>query len=234
MVQQSLPSPLRLVAGAGWLALRYVAAAHRHIYALQDGVTAQVHDLRHRQVLALAGEARVGARYRSSERYALLRTVGERISDVTSRRAIDVVPGVISLVVGVGWLLHLVRSPRNWVCAAFLIVSDVFHYFLCKSQAVREDDMDRQHQLAVAHTYSTAQQALQNHETVLLFDRQHCEMQQFDSSCRRMMACHAQWARCWNLQGSLRHWVAHLQTGTLLWLCHGYLEHAAEMVVVPA
>ncbi len=230
MVQQSLPSPLHLAAGAGWLALRYVAAAHRHLYALQEGVTAQVADLRRRQVLALASEAQ--AKDRLDERCALLRTVGERTSDVTSRWAIDVVPGVISLVVGVAWLLQLVRFPRNWACAVFLVISDVCYYLLCQRQAVREDSMDRQHQQAVAHIYSTAQQAIQNHETVLLFDRQHCEMQRLDESCSRMMVCHARWARCWNLQGSLRHWVAHLQTGTMLWLCHGYLEHAAELVVV--
>lgn len=231
MVQNEPPSPLFLAAGAGWLAVRYVAAAHRHIYALRAGLGATVHDLRRRQTLALAGEARAPPA-RLAERFALLRTVGDRTSDATSRWAIDVVPGVISLVVGVAQLLRLLRAPRSWLCAAFLLVSDALHCFLCQRQAVREDDMDRRHQATVARTYSIAQQSIQNHETVMLFDRQHCEIQRLDKACLAMTECHAQWARCWNLQGSLRHWVAHLQTGTMLWLAHGYLEHAAELVVV--
>lgn len=230
LLQQAAPSFSYVATGAGWLALRYCLASHRHIYALQSGVAAQVQDLQRRQRRCLVGPA--GHEDSLLERFSLLRTVGERTAEVRSRLAIDLIPGVLSVLVGALQLLQLLRAPRNWLCVTFLVASDFAHHHLCQRQALTEDQMDLRYNEVMADMYATAMQSTQYHETVTVFDRPYHEMERLRAACERMLACHYPWSWLWNVQGSLRHWVAHLQTGIVLWLSHGYLPQAAQLVMV--
>lgn len=229
--------PLSLLAvGAGWMAIRYVVAAHRHIYALQCGADAQMQDvLTHQEArfTAEATSATVGAaRSQVAEAYALLRVASERRNDACAGLAVDGIPGTVSIGVGCYQLGVLLHAPYNLLCILFLMLSDVLHHRLCQYQAEIEDRNDARYQRTLALAYATGSEATHNAEAVYIFARRAHEMDRLRLACTHALAEHNRWSRGWNIQGSLRHWVAHVQKGTLLWLAHGHLTSAAQLVAV--
>lgn len=219
------------VRGMVWMAVRYICASHRHICAGRAGDEARAAAAAEQQRRWLEG-ADASDDTRVAEMYALLQRAGDALAEERARRAIDLVPGLVSVAAGLWRLLGLVRAPRGAVCAACLVLGDVAHERLSRRQVVSEGALAEMHASAMARMYATAEQSRRCLELVRACGRQGHEMERMMVRLREASRAHRAWTVCCNYQGSLRHWVAHIHRGVLLWLASGHLDHDAQLVAV--
>ena len=83
-VAWSLAGTLAMARCVMWMAVRYVFAAHRHIFALRAGTRAQINLIRRYQCDWVWSRCEVGARH---ERHVLLQKLGDSALEVHSRIA---------------------------------------------------------------------------------------------------------------------------------------------------
>ena len=213
-----------------WLSIRYIFASHRHIYALKAGTEMQIRIISKYQQDWLQTKTFISNTVH--EQYSLLQKVGEYTLEMYSRIAIDLLPSGVSFIIGIYQCSCLIKYPYNMMSVFFIIISDIFHNWLVLKQLEREETFGEKYVSSISNTYSIAQESVVHHETVHSFKRQDFEIDKFKFSCNIFKKKHAIYEKICNYQGSLRHWVAHLINGIVLWFANGNLEHQGQLVMI--
>jgi ABC-type bacteriocin/lantibiotic exporter with double-glycine peptidase domain len=213
-----------------WLSIRYVFASHRHIYALKAGTEMQIRIIYKYQQKWLQTKTFISNTVH--EQYSLLQKVGECAIEMYSRIAIDLIPSGVSFIIGIYQCNCLLKYPYNIISVFFIIFSDIFHNWLVLKQLEKEEKLGEKYISSLSNTYSIAQESVVHHEMVHSFERQHFEIDKFKFACNNFKEKHAIYEQVCNYQGSLRHWVAHLINGIVLWLSNGNLEHQGQLVMI--
>ena len=209
------------------LGVRYVFASHRHIFALRAGTEAQIRTLHRYQNHWLQI-----SHGQHNTLHSLLQKVGEGTVDCVSRVAIDLVPGLVSIVLGCYSYLCLVACPHAWYALAFLFAVDVFHRWLCTTHTDNETRLAERCAGAVARVHAIGQESISYVDTVHAFARSAMEIFRFDEAGAVLKNTRNEYHRIANYQGSFRHWVGHLVNAGIIWIGRDHVRNSAHLVML--
>ena len=211
----------------GLLSIRYVFAANRHVFAYKAGLETRNNVMRYYHTKWLSMPM-----IKQTDHQMLLKNISDKIKELVSRLAVDLVPGCISFLVGSYTCLRIVSFPIGIYCIAYILLIEYTYYNASQKANRREKILSNSESKISAKVFYLASDALSNRETVHIYDRVSHEVQRFLDACKYLLKHEMELLTLQNYQNSFLHWMVHLINGGILWMCRGHLDSNSQLVML--
>ena len=209
------------------LSIRYVFAANRHVFAYRAGLETRNNVMRYYHSRWLSHPMA-----EKTDHQMLLKNISDKTKELVSRLAVDLVPGMISVLVGCVTCLRIVNFPIGLYCILYVCFIEYLYYHASARAREKEDVLSKTESVVSAKVFYLASDSLKNRETVHIYDRVSHEVSRFTDACKYLLEKEMALLTLENYQNSFLHWMVHLINGGILWMCRGQLTSNSQLIML--
>ena len=219
------------IISGGLLFIRYLICSKRHIWAYHSGFQERNTRLAGIQREWLQADAsRTQNRNEVFKMTQDIRELGHLIAESHARIAIDLVPGIVSVVIGCLQLIRYIDCPVSYYSILYIIGLEYIYTLSVKYQ----NQKDTQATLLVRDTqsrmFACAAESIQNKELVLSLGRVAYELDIFKSLCWVSFSNEMERTRIFNWISSMTHWMSQLVYIGILIITRPYIDQKTHML----
>lgn len=211
------------------LSIRYLFAANRHVFAYKSGLIVRntIIQYYHREWLT-----NPVFHIKEYNYTVLLNNIGDKIKELISRIAIDLIPGIISIFVGCYTLIRILEYPIGIYCIVYICGIEYLYYNVSRNYSARKDKLEITETMMSAKVFFIATDSIEHRETVHIYDRLKHELTRFKNATRCLFDKEIELKKLQNYQDSFLHWMLHLINGGILWMTRGHLTINSSLILL--
>lgn len=213
------------------LMVRYLMCSRRHIWAYKAGFIKRNSVLKRVQKKWLCNTSIMdrNAVFKTTHNMKLL---GEYTEEEHARIAIDIIPGYVSILIGLFQIYRYVTYPMSFICILYLFLLE-YIYNIYDSSIEKDDDVAYKTIITDhANMYSSIGESIQNKGLVFSFGRYGYEMERVAGLLEKCFDNEMNRTTIYNTVCSMKHWASHLVYIGIMILSKDHIEKGSHIVWV--
>lgn len=211
------------------LSLRYLFAANRHVYAYKASIATRNTIIQYYYIKWLENPMFHTKNYNYT---TFLNNIADKIKELVSRIAIDLIPGIISIIVGSYTLITILDYPVGIYCILYIMLIEYIYNNISKKYSIQKEKLSITESTMSAKVFFIATDSLAHRETVHIYDRLTHELKRFKYALVSLFNKEIELIKLQNYQDSFLHWMVHLINGGILWMTRGSLATNSQLILL--
>lgn len=217
----------------GLLFVRYVVCSKRHVWAYHSGFLERINKLATIQKQWLQHN-RIAGRDRNKifKTTQDIQELGSLIEKCQARVAIDLVPGILSVIIGFVQLIRYITPPVSYFCICYLLGLEYLYTICVDYQNQKDDEATKLIRATRSKMYASASESIQNRELIISLERIGYEIDIFENMSSISFSHEMNGTRIFNWLSSMTHWMSKLVYIGILIISRNYIEKDSHMLWV--
>lgn len=195
----------------GLLFIRYVICSTRHMWAYYSAIKK-----RNNKLLNIQRDWLNNNLYFVTNRNIIQNTIhtieklGKQIEQSHARIAIDLIPGILSVCIGIYQLLYYIDAPMSYICIGYLAFLEIIYTISSKNLHILNNTLSLTVNNNQARLYTSLSETVINKEIVVSFTKNEYEISKTKTLIEESFINEMKNIKIFNILDSLVKWMSHL------------------------